>query len=1311
MDRLPPSTSDPALASPDPGREGKAAAGNGSVDEGHSPAETRSSEIRYRRLFEAARDGILIMDPETRKITDANPFMTELLVYTCEELVGKELWQIGLHKDEDASRATFRELQDRHYVRYDDLPLLGKTGVSHEVEFVSNLYEEDGRKVIQCNIRDVTERRRAENLVQADSSRELGNRKRRSLIDLGVIIAVSIAVFVIGHAYDAFDPLFKTLATADGKIDLDLSETAATALVVCIGLLIFSYRRWNEGRKEVISQKQIAEALRSLQVEMERKAQDRTAELFLSNRALDAEMGVRSRAVQQVTLLDTCIANLNDIILITEAAPIDEPGPRIVFVNEAFERITGYSSAEAIGRSPRFLQGKKTDRRVLREIRAAMERREPVRKEVINYRKDGSEYLMDIDMVPIFDAAGVCTHFAAIEHDVTEQKTAERTLRESERRFREVLENVDLIALTLDKGGIITFCNDYLLTLTGWTQAEIVGQDCFRILVPETELELRRLFDDDLCAGKFPSHYENAIKTKAGELRQIRWSNTMLRDEADHVTGLTAIGEDITEEQKSAEQLLWKTALLEAKIHSSPDGILIVDNEGRKLLQNQKMVDLLGIPQELADRINDGAQLEWVTRQNKDPRQFAEKVAYLSSHPDETSQDEIELLNGKIFDRFSAPAIGKDGTHYGRIWVFRDITERKFGEAALIASENKFRALFDLAYDAIYMLSKGVYVDCNAKGVELFGCGRERIIGRSPGDFAPTVQPDGRDSEAKAEELIKEVVLGKAQFFEWVIRRPDGTQVHVDVSLNKIDLAGEVYVQAIARDITGRKRDEQQIAEQAALLDKAQDAIIVRDLDGAILFWNKGAEKVYGWTREEAIGHNIGDFLYADPQKFEEVNRHTLTAGEWSGVFIHLAKDRRDITVEARWTLIREPDGTPKSVLAIYTDVTEKKKMEAQFLRAQRMESIGTLAGGIAHDLNNILAPIMMAIDILRDESSNARTKQILSTIEVSAKRGADIVRQVLSFARGIEGERLEIQPKHLLDDLEHIIKNTFPKDIRMSFSSSRDIWTILGDPTQVHQILLNLCVNARDAMPNGGTLAVALENCVLDEHYEALNLDAKAGRYVKINVTDSGTGIAPALVGRIFEPFFTTKELNKGTGLGLSTVMAIAKSHGGSITVYSEQGKGTSFAVYLPAMEGSGSAKRDKAETVSLPRGKGEMILIVDDEATILSITSQTLQAFGYKVLIAQDGAIGLALYLQNRSVISLVLTDMMMPVMDGPAMIHALMSVNPAVRIIAASGLNMNGSAAKASGEGVKHFLNKPYTAETLLMTLRKVLDEVQP
>ena len=380
------------------------------------------------------------------------------------------------------------------------------------------------------------------------------------------------------------------------------------------------------------------------------------------------------------------------------------------------------------------------------------------------------------------------------------------------------------------------------------------------------------------------------------------------------------------------------------------------------------------------------------------------------------------------------------------------------------------------------MLHEGVFVDCNVKGENIYGRTRDEILGHSPTEFAPATQPDGQNSQEKAFKIITNAMAGEPQFFEWTSLHKDGSEVHSDISINRLELGSKIYLMAVARDSTERKRAEAQIAEQAAFLDKARDAIVVRDLNGKILFWNAGAERVYGWKQDEVMGRNVLEILHTDPATFSELSRHILRKGDWHGELHHKTKDGRELVIEVHCTLIRDGTGLPKSVLSINTDVTAKKEIEAQFMRAQRMESIGALAGGVAHDLNNILAPILMSIETLKATSENAGTVNILDSIEASAKRGAYIVRQLLSFARGLEGQRIEVHPQTLLDDLEKLLRDTFPKDIRLQFGVPRHCWSLLGDPTQIHQILLNLCINARDAMPGGGTLSVT----VADRDFEA---------------------------------------------------------------------------------------------------------------------------------------------------------------------------------------------------------------------------------
>ena len=640
--------------------------------------------------------------------------------------------------------------------------------------------------------------------------------------------------------------------------------------------------------------------------------------------------------------------------------------------------------------------------------------------------------------------------------------------------------------------------------------------------------------------------------------------------------------------------------------------------------------------------------------------------------------------------------------------MVEDITERKRLEENMRRVSRQMQALLESAGEGIYgMNPEGQCTFINRAGAEMLGLSPTEALGRSMHDLVHHHREDGGIYPAGECPILSVFRTNRpCRVNNEVFWRSDGSSLPVEYSCYPIIEKGATTGAVITfTDVTERRRSEEQIAEQAALLDKAQDAIVVCDLGGVILFWNKGAELIYGWGRHEAVGRKIGQLLYPNPRKFEDVNRLVLNQGEWFGEIQHLTKNRHELSVQARCTLVRDKQGGPKSILTINTDITEKKKIEAQFMRAQRMEGIGTLAGGIAHDLNNILTPIMMSIEVLKSAATDPRSRSILETIEMSSKRGADIVRQVLSFARGVEGERVEIQPKHLLKDIQTILRTTFPKNIRMELSLPEECWTVLGDATQLHQVILNLCVNARDAMPDGGNLTITLENIVIDKHYAAAEVPCKLGRYIIINVVDSGLGIPAAILDKIFDPFFTTKEVGKGTGLGLSTVMAIVKSHEGFINVYSEPRRGTTFKVYLPAMEISCEAQKQKSGKLCASRGNGELILVIDDELSILNITSQTLEAFGYRVMTATDGVDALAAYLENKKAISLVLTDMAMPLMDGAAVIRALLKLNPAVKIIAASGLEATGGA-KAIDIGVKSFLTKPYTAETLLKTVAAIL-----
>jgi nitrogen-specific signal transduction histidine kinase/CheY-like chemotaxis protein len=395
----------------------------------------------------------------------------------------------------------------------------------------------------------------------------------------------------------------------------------------------------------------------------------------------------------------------------------------------------------------------------------------------------------------------------------------------------------------------------------------------------------------------------------------------------------------------------------------------------------------------------------------------------------------------------------------------------------------------------------------------------------------------------------------------------------------------------------------------------------------------------------------------------------------------------------------------------IKSDITEQKNLEMRFLRAQRLESIGTLASGVAHDLNNILAPILMSVPLFREPLQPQKLQELVSVVETAAQRGAEIVKQVLTFGRGIQGERTPLQVRHLVRDVERIACETFPKNISFVNSIAKDTQLIEGDATQLHQVLLNLCVNARDAMPTGGTLRISAEDVYVDEYLAATLPEAKQGSYVQIVVNDTGTGIPAHVLEKIFDPFFTTKPVGTGTGLGLSTVLGIVKSHGGFINVYSEVERGTTFKVYLPAAA-SGTVLPVEIQESSIPRGNGEKILVVDDEPGLCKLSETTLRKYGYDVMLASDGTEALALYVQDPAGFALVLTDLMMPLMDGVTLVRVLRHVNSQVRIIASTGLGEDGRREELRALGVTALLIKPYNTACLLKTIHNVLQEsVQP
>lgn len=621
--------------------------------------------------------------------------------------------------------------------------------------------------------------------------------------------------------------------------------------------------------------------------------------------------------------------------------------------------------------------------------------------------------------------------------------------------------------------------------------------------------------------------------------------------------------------------------------------------------------------------------------------------------------------------------------------------ERAALQREIIKREELFRQITDNVDDLIAVL--------DLQGRRVFSSPSYRKILGEPQaldgtDSFSDIHPEDQDRIRKI--FSETVASGVGQRAEYRLIGRDGNIRTIESQGSVVRDSHRVVtnVVVVSRDVTDARRMDERLRQQAALLDQARDAIFVRDLDQKVTYWNQGAERLYGWRSEEMIGRRASEVLYREGFSLRSPAwSELIDQGGWSGELRQMTKDGRDVTVISRRTLLRNDRGEPVAVMNINSDVTERKEMEEKLLRSQRLEAIGSLAGGIAHDLNNILSPILMLADLMYDVSVDASERSMLQTVKNSAMRGADLVKQILSFAHGTSNRPMNLQVRHLIKDMVALMKDTFPRSIKIEHDVARDLCAVRGDPTQLHQVILNLCVNARDAMPEGGRLCIAAHNVV--NHGET-----GSSPRIEIVVSDTGCGIPLSIREKIFRPFFTTKETGKGTGLGLSTVASIVKDHGGSVELESEPGRGTTFKVRLPAAPESRPVP-EHAVDIPPPKGRGQRILLVDDEQAVLTMSMGVLQAYDYHVTVAVDGLEALALHRRQAEPFDLVITDNMMPGMDGLTLMRHLNRVAPKLKVIVISGM-AEAAPMNSESPNLAATLRKPYEGSELLRVVGEVL-----
>ncbi|MBA2663779.1 MAG: response regulator [Bradymonadaceae bacterium] len=603
--------------------------------------------------------------------------------------------------------------------------------------------------------------------------------------------------------------------------------------------------------------------------------------------------------------------------------------------------------------------------------------------------------------------------------------------------------------------------------------------------------------------------------------------------------------------------------------------------------------------------------------------------------------------------------------------------------------EQRLARALDAISDAFICLDHGWRLrQVNRAAEQMLQSPMSALLGQVLWDVLPVVLGTNFERQCRRALESGEQASFEAQFV------PLGLWVNAQLCPTEEGL--EIYLRDMSAQREAERKRHESDERFRIVASATSDAIWDWDLKNDVLWRAKGKEdesevSLSAWTQ------NVHP---DDKDRFWSGLRSAIAGNgtHWSDEYRYRDLAGDNYVLVSRGFIMRDAQGVAYRVLGGTTDVTREREADrrlaeqaALLLQAERMEGIGTLAGGIAHDLNNILAPILLSMELLRMQDHDEVTRETLASVEAAAHRGADMVRQILTYARGTERVSGAVDVRQAILEIEKVLRDSLPKNIALTCAIEAEIWAVCCDATQLHRVLLNLSVNARDAMADGGTL-----------HIKAENMCVASKRHVQISVSDSGLGMTPKVVRQIFDPFFTTKEIGSGTGLGLSTVDSIVRSHGGRINVDSTPGAGTTFKVLMPALD-TEVPKRHRTKS-KVEHGRGELVLLVDDDESIRLVTTQILEVYNYRVVSAVHGADALEVFARRGAEIAVVLTDMMMPVMDGPAAIRALKALRPELAIIATSGLS---TAEHAFAAGADEFLPKPFNPPTLLAMLHRILN----